>query len=386
MKVLRISATLAAFFLLQACSHTSTALPETQESPFIVASLDNPETIQAQPFIVRGEVVVGHEVRTIKPCGSQQQYWLNLPSELVEQAIFLTQAPYQPLYGEVVGYLIPSSRHGFDSDYNAVFQVESVNILSAENPQRCDQALKSTQAFGNEPHWSVRFEQQGLQLDVLGQQSEQYQLEGSTVTKQDRTYRLSDGARLSMHKATCNDGMSDSIYGWEALFNHQQKRFSGCATLSNQDHSDSWIGRYHAESTDNPLFNVHLSLNSDHSAVTTYAYLNGQPSTVERGFWQQLNQNQIQVTMTRHQQQYLVSERIFTRDGDQITTKKEKVSDIVYPIADGGLSLFKANKSPINAESNNMNPSTAPIADSEQVSGVILFADGTYPTQQGVVM
>ncbi|MGR5414764.1 COG3650 family protein [Vibrio astriarenae] len=351
MKAYRSPVTIALLALLQACSNTVTE--ETSEAPSIVASLDNPESIQAQPFILRGEVVVGHEVRTISPCGSQQQYWLNMPSDLVEQAIFLTRSPYQPMYGEMIGYLTPSSHHGFDSDYSAVFQVESVNLLAAENPNRCDSPQKPTTAFGTEPFWSASFEQQGLVFKIMGEEKASYQVMGSTISEQikqqQRTYRLSDDGRLEMKQEICSDGMSDSLYGWQASLDSDQGKFTGCATLANQDHSESWIGYYHAESADNPLFNVHLELNADHSAITTYEYLDGQPSTIERGFWQQLNPDQVQVTMTRHQQQYLVSERIFTRNGGQLTAKQEKVSDIVYPIADGGLTLFKVKPTSTDA-------------------------------------
>ena len=81
---------------------------------------------------------------------------------------------------------------------------------------------------------------------------------------------------------------------------------------------------------------------SDHSAITTYSYSNGDPSIIEQGFWQQLNQNQVQVVMTRHQQQYLISERIFTLDNGKLVAEKEKVGNVVYPIANGGLVLFEA--------------------------------------------
>lgn len=63
---------------------------------------------------------------------------------------------------------------------------------------------------------------------------------------------------------------------------------------------------------------------------------------MEQGYWQQLNPNQIQVVMTRHQQQYLLSERIFTREGYQLTATQEKVGQSVYNIADGGLVLFRS--------------------------------------------
>jgi putative lipoprotein len=87
-----------------------------------------------------------------------------------------------------------------------------------------------------------------------------------------------------------------------------------------------------------------MTLNPDHSANTTYSYQNGEADTVERGYWQQLNPNQVQVANTQLQNQPLNSERIYTRDGYQLTAKKEKVGDVIYEIADGGITLFKTKQ------------------------------------------
>ncbi len=123
----------------------------------------------------------------------------------------------------------------------------------------------------------------------------------------------------------------------------------GCATLANSDRTLGWTGFYHANSTQSTDFQIRLELNPDHSATTHYDYNNEEPSIVESGYWQQLNDNQVQVVMTRHHQQFLVSERIFTRQGDTLVAEKEKVSGTVYPIANGGLTLFKAQHNQSNA-------------------------------------
>ncbi|MEI8632241.1 hypothetical protein P4S72_09785 [Vibrio sp. PP-XX7] len=62
---------------------------------------------------------------------------------------------------------------------------------------------------------------------------------------------------------------------------------------------------------------------------------------IETGFWQALNEHQVQVIMTQHQQQYLLSQRIFTREGNTLHAKKELVGTRVYGIANGGLTLYK---------------------------------------------
>lgn len=118
--------------------------------------------------------------------------------------------------------------------------------------------------------------------------------------------------------------MSDSIYGWHAKLNLNDSNNNGCAMVANQDPTLNWSGLYFASSTQNTGFSINLELNDDHSAITTYSYSNGDPSIVEQGFWQQLNQNQVQVVMTRHQQQYLISERVFTLDNGKLVAEKRK--------------------------------------------------------------
>jgi hypothetical protein len=105
-----------------------------------------------------------------------------------------------------------------------------------------------------------------------------------------------------------------------------------------------WLGSYQAKSKTNSNFQVSLELFADHSAVTTYQYNDGQPNSIERGFWQRLNHSQIQVIMTNHQNQPLVSERLFSRTGTTLTATQEKVGSMVYEMAQGGLVLFKEDQ------------------------------------------
>ncbi|MEZ9868569.1 COG3650 family protein [Vibrio sp. 10N.261.51.A4] len=342
MKVMKNPVTWLVAFALQGCV-TAPDTPQQPEQP--PATLDEPQSIQPQTFIMRGQVVVGHESRTFTPCGSQQQYWLDLSPELALEAQGLSTRPYQALYGELIGHLTVPSQTGYNADFTARFVVDQVNILTAENPDRCVQPLRSTRVFGNEPFWSATFDKDQLKYTKMGEQPQTLDIESSRTTPSSRDYQLEGKAaqgKLNLTKESCSDGMSDSIYGWHAKLNLNDSNYNGCATVSNQDPTLDWSGLYFASSTQNSGFSINLELNNDHSAITTYSYSNGDPSIVEQGFWQQLNQNQIQVVMTRHQQQYLISERIFTLDNGKLIAEKEKVGNVVYPIANGGLVLFEA--------------------------------------------
>lgn len=73
MKALRNPVPLATLLVLQACSSQSP--PSGTAAPTLLpASLDKPETIQPQTFMLRGKVVIGHESQYIMSCGSDKQY------------------------------------------------------------------------------------------------------------------------------------------------------------------------------------------------------------------------------------------------------------------------------------------------------------------------
>ncbi|MEZ9856487.1 hypothetical protein AB4347_21025, partial [Vibrio breoganii] len=125
MKVMKNPVTWLVAFALQGCV-TAPDTPQQPEQP--PATLDEPQSIQPQTFIMRGQVVVGHESRTFTPCGSQQQYWLDLSPELALEAQGLSTRPYQALYGELIGHLTVPSQTGYNADFTARFVVDQVNI------------------------------------------------------------------------------------------------------------------------------------------------------------------------------------------------------------------------------------------------------------------
>ncbi len=326
--------------LLQACSTT----PDTQPQPeqdIVKASLDQPDSIKPQTFILRGEVVAGSEVRSFKPCGSNQQLWLEMPATLTDQAIKLSQSPYQPMYGELVGYLMPPSQTGYNGDYSARFMVQSINILSTENPKRCLLPATSTSALGTEPGWSMKFSQNQFLFLSQNDKAQTLKVKDEQIEGDKRTYTFNNG-ELTLNRDICSDGMSDSLYGWRSELSLNGHSYTGCATLGNSDPTQLWAGQYSATSTKNSGFSVDLLLSPDHMAITQYTYDNGEPAIIEKGYWQQLNSQQIQVVMTSHQQQYLVSERIFTREDNKLVAQKEKVGNVVYPMANGGLVLYSS--------------------------------------------
>lgn len=339
MKALKTPVTLITLLALQACSIIDSNPLSPKEMPISMANLDQPKSVKAQTFMMRGEVILGHEVRSIQPCGSSAQFWLDLPADKFQQGMKLLSTPYQPIYGEFIGHLTSPPKQGLSADYQAQFIVEQVNLLSTEGGDRCEKQAQPTKAFGTEPFWSVAFQDEQLIFSQPGATKQTFPITTSRLQKDQRQYQLGTG-ELILNQGSCIDNMSDSLYGWSATFTQGKQKYQGCATLSNQDATQSWVGLYQTQEEISDDFNVSLKINPDHTASTTYTYNDGS-NTTERGYWQQLNSKQIQVVMTHHQQQYLVSERLFERENGQLHSDKEKVGNVVYPIANGGLTVVK---------------------------------------------
>ncbi len=329
---------LSASALLQGCSGIFSA--STSEAHTPLATLTDPQSIQPQQFIMRGRLVLSRESRSFTPCNSNQQYWLQLPADQARHAQELAKLPNQSMYGEVIGYLLPTKARGLAADYTARIVVTQINYLSTKDNNQCQTPTQPTRAFGNEPFWNASFRDNSVLFKALGETQQTLAIQQHNITDRQRNYQLS-GGQLTMTQTLCRNTMSDELYGWQANLQLKKQQLTGCAAVSNQDTTLAWAGTYAASSTKSEGFSITMILLPDHTAVTKYEYDNGDPTLTETGFWQQLNQRQIQVMMTHHQQLRLISERIFTRHANQLYTANEKVNTRIYPIANGGLTLYR---------------------------------------------
>ncbi|WP_407331725.1 COG3650 family protein [Enterovibrio sp. 27052020O] len=335
--------------LLSACSQSPSGPVELGNSDDLQKQSppQSAPTPVPQRFMLRGEVTLGHDVSAISPCGSNSQYWLQLAPSLSQQGLALSASPYSTIYGEVIGEFVAPSSDGFAADYPATFKVTQLNLMSAEI-DGCQQPRDRTVASGTEPFWGVSVENNTLQFDRLGYDSERFTLTARNISPEARMYQT-DGATLTLRPALCSDGMSDSIYGWTSTFTKGKQSWQGCATLSADDPTQEWVGNYQGVTTlGDTRLTTTVTLNPDHSATTHYQQAN-EPELIETGIWQQVNANAVQVMMTRHQGQYLVSERLFERNGLTLTADKEIVNGREYSLGAQGLTLSLMVGSEIDA-------------------------------------
>lgn len=336
---------LPAAALLAALAGCTTSSPSPTSGPVEITPDGSPPTAtteqgKVQAFMLRGNVVLGHESNSIQPCGSSQQYWLNTPITDRQAIAQITRPGYEPMYGEFIGYLEPAPDEGFAAAYDGRFQVKQINLISAEMLGGCQRPPHATRAFGNEPGWVIELDDDKANLIRPGQQRQQQVITSKEIVAGRQHYQ-GQGFSLTLTKGQCNDTMSDSLFGWQATLNWQGSNYKGCATLGATDITQHWSGRYQGTSyIDNtPVLITTVTLNPDHSATTRYDYPSGEPSLNEVGFWQQASDNTVQVVMTQHQGRRLISERVFTFDDNRITVKEETVNGQTFSLGGDGLSL-----------------------------------------------
>ncbi|WP_051680867.1 hypothetical protein [Vibrio rhizosphaerae] len=335
MKPLKILMFSSLMLLLQACTSSMVSSPADH------VSLGQSAEIQIPPVMFRGQIVIGPQTSSFTPCNSNQQFLLTLSPQQFQTLSQQVASPYQAIYGEIIGFLTAPSQTGYNADFRARLIAHQLNYISQDAVRGCSQPVQNTEAEGQKPNWRVRMTSPENLAVMFGKSSPQsWPVANINHTGDQRVYTAPQG-KLTLSPSLCQLN-HQALYGWMATFNTQKGRYRGCARLSNQDSSTAWGATYYASSTRQDNFSVTLTLKADHTAQTLYRYQNDPVPIVETGFWQALNGDQIQVVMTQHQQQYLLSQRIFTRQGDQLHAPKEQVGQQIYDISEGGLTLFRS--------------------------------------------
>lgn len=326
---------LSALLFLSGCSQHNAANPSKDSSQKNHLN----ETKTPHTFMLRGTVIIGHESQSIQPCGSDQQYWINLSPAQWQAGSDIQSSPYQPMYGELIGHFEAPPKGGFANDYPARFVVSQINTLVAGEGASCQRKIQPTKAFGNEPFWNIQVDNGELVFSEMGKQKQGQAIVEQQFDVNKRVYQSRDFS-LTMTKGICRDTMVESIYGWNSEVNINGKKYQGCATLAAQDTTLNWVNSYQGTSTVGTSgLTIGLTLNPDHSAITTYDYNTDEPQLIETGVWQATKDNKLHVLMSRHQRQYMISERVFSKDGEQISAKEERVSGVLFPIQ-SGLTLY----------------------------------------------
>ena len=119
------------------------APPSVETSKYLVASQSQLAEINlaAGEVIAAGEVVIGHEVRSFRPCGARDAAWLlgdspALPGlQIAYHRDMTDRSPYAPLHMVLTGQPADPPADGFGADYPAGFL--ATRVISSRPGDSC---------------------------------------------------------------------------------------------------------------------------------------------------------------------------------------------------------------------------------------------------------
>ena len=83
---------------------------------------------------LEGQLTLGHEVRTFKPCGSDKTFWVSDKTGKLKEfysKLTIGEKPYTQIFTEIEVKDKGKAKEGFPAEYESVYEV--VNVLKARN-------------------------------------------------------------------------------------------------------------------------------------------------------------------------------------------------------------------------------------------------------------
>jgi putative lipoprotein len=196
------------------------------------ASACAPGTPEGQIF--RGLAVHGHEVRSFRPCGSEEALWaIDRQGVLWESHNELVprREPYEEVFAVVAGRMGPAPTEGFGAEYPGRLDLDEVLYVAWEG-FGCDTDWSGFdyRAYGNEPFWNVEVSPAGLRLNRLGSESRTWADVRERALENGVRYE-GDGPpiELTLVREPCRDSMSGAYFGMSARLVLGAEELRGCA-------------------------------------------------------------------------------------------------------------------------------------------------------------
>ena len=188
--------------------------------------------------LVRGSLVLGREVRSIKPCAEDREFWVIPTRELLEVYDALSGGPYAPVFVEVEALSGPAPETGFGAAYEGLLTVRELRRAApATEGFGCgeDVSIFAFRASGEEPFWHLRVTPSGIFLSTPDIPE--------TVFEPASPTRFGDGwayesratgpeaitIRAVFEAGPCSDSMVGAVFTWTARVEIGADVSTGCA-------------------------------------------------------------------------------------------------------------------------------------------------------------
>jgi putative lipoprotein len=208
---------------------------EDEAAPVIVAEIAGSTSGVS---VVRGFLVLGPEVRSIKPCAEDRELWVIPTGDLSEAYDALSGEPYAPVFVEVEALSGPPPETGFGADYEGLLTVRELRRAApAAEGFGCSEDV-STFAFrasGEEPFWHLRVTPSGIVLSTPDIPETVFEPSSPTRFGEGWAYEsLATGPeaialRAVFEAGPCNDSMVGAFFTWTARVEIGDDVRTGCA-------------------------------------------------------------------------------------------------------------------------------------------------------------
>jgi putative lipoprotein len=184
--------------------------------------------------IFRGLAVHGHEVRSFRPCGSDDALWAIDPQGVlweVRDELVPSSEPYEEVFAVVAGRTGPAPTEGFGAEYPGRIDIDEVLYVAWEG-FGCDTDLSGFdyRAYGNEPFWNVELSAAGLRLNRLGSESQAWPaVQEHTIENGVHFEAAEPPIELTLVRGPCRDSMSGAYFGTSARLVLGAEELRGCA-------------------------------------------------------------------------------------------------------------------------------------------------------------
>jgi len=187
--------------------------------------------------VFKGYAVFGHEVRSLRLCGSQEALWAIDSTGLIWE-LHQQIAPHRQLYEElfvvVQGRLGPAMTEGFGAEYPGKLVVDQVLYMAREGFD-CGLDLDKFhyRIYGNEPFWSIEISAHGIELKRPGGTPHKWGNVRREQTEEGIRY-LGNGSEpftieIVISGKPCRDTMSDTFFAYTASVLLGGEMLKGCA-------------------------------------------------------------------------------------------------------------------------------------------------------------
>jgi len=294
---------------------------------------------------LRGTLRLGPADRSFTPCGSAQRFWVAPGSEIDTLYPQLTATRDQQVYVELSARLAPAPATGPGADHDVQLKPHQLYHMSAESAG-CDRpALQQSRAQGNEPFWSLALDKtQATYAEPAGQQQWQLDKQSSENGNQRYWFHTPGGetAILNITPAACLDSMADAYYRWQAELQFdgaQHSQRQGCANMIRSDRASGWTGSYRSAALTQNDSKTELRLLPDYRAELDIHFPQSGTFRTEHGFWQPLQDNRLQLQLTRLDHRKQRTEIAFEVEGDTLMAHEQTVNGITFSFGDSPLQL-----------------------------------------------